>query len=768
MKRKLSITAGVKLRAAAADSPKRRRFAIVAYTGAPLLLENWEHPVYIDLAGLTANSQLRPALYRHNPTIKAVVGQIDRIHNNAPKDLVVEGFFLRSTAVARDVLAMAEDGFTWQASVGCDVHEAEEVREGQTGEVNGQTVEGPCFIARRSTLGEVSFCVLGADDRTSARITAKRARASRLKGSQMNFEAWLQSLGLDAAALSTDQLAQMRQAFDSIFPAVTAEGEEDDVTAEGDEDDVTAEDDDVTAEDDELLALGEGDEDLDAEDDPEVDAEDEETPLAARNAKAKANRRRQQLQAKKAKARKAKAAKLQAARKPVSAYARSVAAEARRVSAIQEICANRPKLLAAALERGWTADKARLEVLRASRAKAPLPQRRNDAVNTKVIEAALMLTAAVPADDVAKFYGQKVVNQAMEKEIRGASLHFAMDRVIEASGGYYRGHRKSDSFIRAALDADRKIRASGGSTTLSLASILENVAHKALISSYEAIETTWSMFCAPRTHADFKVHSRYRLDVTGSFRKVGADGELKHIGLSDAKFTNQLDTFGAIVTLTRQMQYNDDLDAFLELPRMLGRLSALAIEEAVYVLLLSNPNNFFHADNRNVAAGVFGIAGLTALENVFRNQVDGNKKPILVSPQILLVPTTLKVDADNIYEETTVNETTTADKAKPARNPHKGKYKPVTSPYLNNTAIKVLDEAGNAAAIAGQSSIQYYQFADPAARAAMGVGFLNGVQQPTIESAETDFTKLGMQWRSYMDFGVGMEDPVAAARSTGA
>jgi hypothetical protein len=100
----------------------------------------------------------------------------------------------------------------------------------------------------------------------------------------------------------------------------------------------------------------------------------------------------------------------------------------------------------------------------------------------------------------------------------------------------------------------------------------------------------------------------------------------------------------------------------------------------------------------------------------------------------------------------------------PTTTPTSGKYKPFYSPYLNNTAIK--DQDG--AAITGQSSTLWYMLADPAVRAAIAVAFLNGQRTPTIESSQTEFDTLGMQWRAFHDFGVGMEETTAAVRSDGA
>lgn len=81
----------------------------------------------------------------------------------------------------------------------------------------------------------------------------------------------------------------------------------------------------------------------------------------------------------------------------------------------------------------------------------------------------------------------------------------------------------------------------------------------------------------------------------GIFEKVGPDGELKHAQLSEESYSNQIDTYGKIISLTRRMIINDDLSAFLQIPRILGRESALAVESAVFTLLLSNPSNFFNA-----------------------------------------------------------------------------------------------------------------------------------------------------------------------------
>jgi len=140
------------------------------------------------------------------------------------------------------------------------------------------------------------------------------------------------------------------------------------------------------------------------------------------------------------------------------------------------------------------------------------------------------------------------------------------------------------------------------------------------------------------------------------------------------------------------------------------------------------------------------INALTQAEQTFMDQSDSDGKPILLSPSVLLVPTSLKVTAQQLMTETRVNETTDTNKAKPANNPHAGKWRPIASPYLN------------AQGITGGSALAWYLFSNPADIAAIEIAYLRGRRVPVIESGETDFNTLGMQWRGYFDFGVAMQD----------
>ncbi len=153
----------------APSKPALPRFAMVAYTGGPMRLAGWRHPVVVDLAGLRIPAQHRPIRLGHDAALG--VGHTDRIAVENGQ-MVASGIVSRDTPAAREVVVSSKNGFPWQASIGAAVEEHEFVREGQTAQVNGQTVTGPINIVRRASLGEISFVDLGADGNTSAAITA--------------------------------------------------------------------------------------------------------------------------------------------------------------------------------------------------------------------------------------------------------------------------------------------------------------------------------------------------------------------------------------------------------------------------------------------------------------------------------------------------------------------------------------------------------------------------------------------------------------------
>jgi len=171
----LSMIASLQVQAAADSNsdgkPTLPRFSMTAYTGGPMRLAGWRYPVVVDLAGMGIPKQSLPIRMGHDAA--AGVGHTDSIQI-AEGQLLATGVISRGTQVAQEVVASSKNGFPWQASIGANVDEHEFVKESQTVIVNGQTFKGPINVVRKSTLGEISFVDLGADNKTSASVAAKK------------------------------------------------------------------------------------------------------------------------------------------------------------------------------------------------------------------------------------------------------------------------------------------------------------------------------------------------------------------------------------------------------------------------------------------------------------------------------------------------------------------------------------------------------------------------------------------------------------------
>lgn len=151
-------------------APATKKFRIVAYTGAPIR-QGWsKEPVVIDLAGMTLPSTV-PIVLGHDYALGSILGQgVPSVQGN---ELIVEGEILADNENARQVLALAERGYQWQASVGADVGRHLKFGEDQSTTANGQTLVGPVRVVRASTLRETSFVTLGADRSTAISIAAE-------------------------------------------------------------------------------------------------------------------------------------------------------------------------------------------------------------------------------------------------------------------------------------------------------------------------------------------------------------------------------------------------------------------------------------------------------------------------------------------------------------------------------------------------------------------------------------------------------------------
>jgi len=203
------------------EKPRPRRFVMDAYTGGAMRVWGWRYPVVVDLTGLTVANGAK-AYLQHDPLAR--VGHLEGVEITDGR-LRVTGVISSTSQAAREVVADADNGYPWQASVGVAVQEVEFVKEGQTAVVNGREFAGPINVVRRAVLKEVSFVSLGADDQTSASIAAKAGETSAMdetKTTQVEQPTTEEPKKVEAAG-GTEQVAPAGEAVQAGAPKIEAE-----------------------------------------------------------------------------------------------------------------------------------------------------------------------------------------------------------------------------------------------------------------------------------------------------------------------------------------------------------------------------------------------------------------------------------------------------------------------------------------------------------------------------------------------------------------
>jgi len=439
---------------------------------------------------------------------------------------------------------------------------------------------------------------------------------------------------------------------------------------------------------------------------------------------------------------------------PVAHMRAEAAAETKRIAAIRKVCDGKhADIEAKAIEEGWDATRCELEVLRASRPKAPaIHARDDDGVTGQVLEAACLITGGIRADDLTASHGERALEAATKRFRGGIGLQELLLEAAWANGYTGRNFRDSRAVLRFAFRPDLQAAFS----TIDIGGILSNVANKFLLEGFFSVERTWRNICAVRNVSDFKTVTSYRLIGKDQYEVVAPGGELKHGTLGEESYTNKADTYGLMLSIDRRDIINDDLGAITAVPRKLGRGSGLKINDVFWTIFLAN-SGFFKTANKNYVTGAdtaLSIDGLTKAEVKFMDQVDSDGKPIGIMPTVMLVPTALSAIGTQLFKSLEIRDTT-ADTKYPIANPHQGKFRAEVSRYLSNSQYT------------GYSAKAWYLLADPSDLPVIEVAFLNGQESPTIETADADFNVLGVQMRGYHDFGVALQDPKGGVKSKG-
>ncbi|MBK9187336.1 MAG: hypothetical protein IPM33_00105 [Phycisphaerales bacterium] len=437
-----------------------------------------------------------------------------------------------------------------------------------------------------------------------------------------------------------------------------------------------------------------------------------------------------------------------------------MAAETDRIAAIRRLCAGvNATIESQAIREGWDATRTELEVLRASRPKAPagpaIHAHGQAGITQKVLEAACILSGRL--ENPEQHCNERDLEAASRAFGRTMGLQELLLHAAWANGYSGRTFRDWHGVMDAAFGRPgADVQASIGNSTISIAGILSNVANKFLLEGFFSVERVWRNICAVRSVTDFKTVTSYRLTGNDGYEKVAPGGEIKHGTLGEESYSNKAETYALMLSIDRTDIINDDLGAITTVPRKLGSGSGKTINEVFWAAFMAN-SGFFTVGNKNFISGAdtaLGIDGLTKAEVAFMDQVDSDGKPIGVLPSILLVPTALSAMGSQLFKSLELRDNT-ASARYPITNPHQGKFRVEVSRYLGNPKFT------------GNSTKAWYLLADASDLPVVEMAFLNGQESPTIETAEQNFNRLGIQMRGYHDFGVALQDPRGGVKSKG-
>jgi hypothetical protein len=438
-----------------------------------------------------------------------------------------------------------------------------------------------------------------------------------------------------------------------------------------------------------------------------------------------------------------------------------IAANLRRIAEIQAAASGNPTIAATAIEQGWSTDRVKLEVLQASLAKTrPTSFRAAESTldQATVLEAAICMTRKTR--EVEKDYSPAILQAAHSQFRRGIGLKQMLLQAASSNGyqanageGIHTGNLRD--VLRFACPSGQELQATGFST-VSVPNILSNVANKELLTGYMEEDSAWREIAAVKSVSDFKQATSYRLLDDMTYEQLSPAGEIRHGGVGEE---------------TRTMIINDDMGAFDDLRARIGRGSAKKLNQ-VFWTEFTNNSSFFTSGNTNYLTGATsnlgtdGVGlGLAVLK--FRQMTsptaDGKKRvnadtanPVGRTgtggrPEILLVPPELEAIAEALYRNQNLGMTKTSES-----NIYAGKYRPVVAWQLSDSTYT------------GYSTTAFYLLNSPGYLPTTVVSFLNGVETPTVESADADFSTLGIQFRGYHDFGVDQAEYLGGVKSKGA
>lgn len=319
------------------------------------------------------------------------------------------------------------------------------------------------------------------------------------------------------------------------------------------------------------------------------------------------------------------------------------------------------------------------------------------------------------------------------RDFRGMRLRdLAVDCVTRA--GVQGALRMADDVLmRSALSPDS-----------AFSGILSDTINKSMGIAYHAAPTTFERWTSKGSNTDFKPRKIFQISEAGELDEVPQGGELKFDEMKDTSATSVLATFGKTFGFTRQALINDDLDLLTRIPAAYVSAAKRGVNRAVYSILNANPvmadgNALFSAEHGNLGTGA--KPSVASYQEAMGGMMTRKN---LRGLEYLNIPPAFVIASPLQYAEHAVILRSTANPS--------GANSGVFNPF---EGLMSLVQDANIEASSG--ALPYYFAADPSMCGTIEVCYLNGVEEPQLES-QVGFDFLGIKYRIIHDRGVTLLD----------
>lgn len=308
------------------------------------------------------------------------------------------------------------------------------------------------------------------------------------------------------------------------------------------------------------------------------------------------------------------------------------------------------------------------------------------------------------------------IDNARLGTIRGfSSIREAYARITGDSSVAGFSERSELGLIHVSEHAPLARISEADTTTASFSYLLGTSMNKRLLKDYQAWPAEWQRFCTVAPIRDFKQQSRVRFGAFGSLPVVAEDTAYTAVSLTDSAATYVPQKRGNLVTISREVIINDDLQAIKQIPTKLAVAAAYTLAEFVYGFLSSNPNIYdgsalftSGAPHNNLGSSALSTSAMQSGVTAMREQTNYAGKRIGLRPRFLVVPPELEWQSMVVTKSAGVPGSNNND-----INPMLGYVTPIVSPQLS-------------------SSTQWFLVGDPREIDTIEIGFVGGMVNPAL------------------------------------